>query len=67
MVGSRLGLGLGTRLQLDRGAQLADRRHGGEFGVVRIGAVGRPVCDDADLVQGESALPHPLRAARELL
>jgi hypothetical protein len=44
-------IGLGTRLELDRGAQLADRGAFGELGVVRIGAVGRPVRDDADLVR----------------
>ena len=65
--GIGFGLGLGSRFQLDRGAQLVDRGDLGELGVVLIGALGGPRGDDAHLIQGEPALPHPGRTARELV
>ncbi|MDT5226244.1 MAG: hypothetical protein QOH94_37, partial [Mycobacterium sp.] len=67
--GLRLGprLGLGSRLELERGAQLVDRGDPGQLGVMLIGSLTGPRRDDADLIQRQSTLPHVLRATRKLL
>ncbi len=57
-LGPRCGLRLGTRLLLDRGAQLRHRRRCGRLRVVLVGPVGGVCGDHADLIQRQPALPH---------
>ena len=63
--GLRIGprAGIGARLQLDCGAQLADCRDLGQLRVMRIGPVTCACGDHPDLVQRQSALPQALGAA----
>jgi hypothetical protein len=63
----RLGLGVGSWFEFDRGAQLVDCGHGCEFGVVGVGSVGGVFGDDPDPVEGQQSFAQSLRAARELL
>jgi hypothetical protein len=60
------GIGFGSRFQLNRGAQLADRGDTGQLRIVLIGAVGRPPRDDAHLIQRQPTLTHARRTAGEL-
>ncbi len=66
--GLRLGprFGFGSRFELDRGAQLVDRRDSGQLRVMLIRSLARPRGDDPDLIQRQPALPHACRAAGKL-
>ena len=59
--------GFGARFQLDRGAQLADRRATGQLRIMGIGSVGGLRRDDADLIQRQPTFPHTRRAAGKVL
>ena len=64
--GSGRRIGLGSRFELDRGAQLADRGAPRQRRIVLIGTVGCPLRDHPDLIQRQPALPQALGAAGEL-
>src|SRR6516225_8696316 len=58
--------GVGSRFQLDRGAQLIDRGAARQLRVVLIGSLAGPRRDDPDLIQRQPALSQALGAAWEL-
>ena len=61
----RAGIGVGSRFELDRGAQLVDRGDPRQLGVVLVGSVGCSCGDDTDLIQRQPALLQLCYAAGE--
>ena len=62
----RMRIGFGSRFELDRGAQLADRGDLGQRGVMLIRTLAGPLGDHADLIQRQPALPQALHTAGKL-
>ena len=61
-----LRLGVGSRFEFDRGAQLADRGDLGQRRIMLIRTVGCPLGDHADLIERQPALPQARNAAGKL-